>query len=214
MTHYQQYKVTDLTRIFELVRAYPFAAICKNNIVSGVPDVVSAPIIANSDRDGLEFHIARANSAYDNFEEGGSAMIVLRGPNAHISPSWYRDRFKEGDRSRTAPTWDYVEARIEADFKPMNDAALAGHLQRLVGRFEGSVAEGWSFAEMDAGTFDNWRGMVAGFDVTIKKAEAILKLSQEQKPLDRQHVIEGLRARGAGFDSLMADIIAADLNHG
>lgn len=213
MTHYNQYKVTDLKRIFELVRAYPFAAICRNNVASDMPDVVSTPAIINSTEDGLEFHMARANPAYDNFKEGGKTHIIFRGPNAHISPAWYAARFQNGDRSRTAPTWDYVEARFQTVISPMDHSELIHHLGRLVTQFEASVKNGWAFSEIDPEKLREWSGMIAGFHVKIENAEAILKLSQEQTAEDREHIVKGLSRRGEGFDDFVAGLIA-DLNHG
>ena len=108
MGHYSDFKSNSLSDFFNVISAYPFAMICKNNQNTGIPDIVNVPVILSESGRRLEFHFARANPAWKNFTEEGRVRVVFNGPNAHVSPSWYSERFANGDRSRTAPTWDYV----------------------------------------------------------------------------------------------------------
>jgi transcriptional regulator len=203
VSHYAEFKTADLKRIHEFVRSYPFAHICKNNAAADIPDIVSVPVIQSPDRRNIEFHMARSNSAFRNFANGGKAVIAVTGPNAHVSPSWYLDKLKSGDRSGTAPTWNYIEARFEIDMIPMRSEELTDHLERLVSRFE--KLAGWSFSEIDPGILRRWSGMIAGFSARVHNAEAIFKLSQDQSAADRLNIVEGLRRRNNGFDHALAE---------
>lgn len=203
--HYAHFKTTDLQQIFGFAALYPFAAVCKNNSLAGVPDIVSVPVIRTAGGEGLEFHIARANPAFGSFAQGGKCVVLFHGPNAHISPAWYKARFADGDRSKTAPTWNYMEAKIAGVLRPMDAAAFAAHLERLTHLFEARVAGGgWGFAEISPKILQSWSGMIAGYALEVESAEAIFKLSQEQTPADRPHVIEALRARGTPYDLAIA----------
>lgn len=204
MSHYSEYKTTDLERIFEVAKECPLAVICKNNAQTDCPDVVAAPMIHSSPL-GFEFHMAQGNAAYHNFARGGMVHIVFSGPNAPISPSWYKTRFQDGDRSRTAPTWDYVQANVQAALRPMTKLELQSHLAKLVDVTE--APDGWSFSEIDPSVLNKWSGLIAGFYADIREAEATFKLSQEQSPEDRLHIAEALKTRARGDDLLLANKI-------
>lgn len=201
MSHYSEYKTTNLERIFQVAKEYPLAVICKNNAQTECPDVVTAPVIYSSSL-GFEFHMAQGNPAYSNFLNGGAVHIVFSGPNAPISPSWYKMRFEGGDRSRTAPTWDYVQANVRAALRPMTKLELQLHLAKLVDVTE--APDGWSFSEIEPSILNKWSGLIAGFYADIQSAEATFKLSQEQSVMDRQHITDALEARGGSDDLLLA----------
>lgn len=203
--HYDHFKTTDLQVVFAFAAAYPFAALCKNGL-EGVPEIVSAPLIITSNGKDFEFHMARANPAFAAFEAGGPVRALLRGPNAHISPAWYKARWAGGgNRAHTAPTWNYMEARITGEAIPMTEVALKNHLKRLVTQFEKTVpGGGWSLDEIDPEKFQKWAAMIAGFSIKIKDVSAVFKCSQEQGPDNIPAVAEGLRMRNQGFDDLLA----------
>ena len=117
MAHYKEYKTTDLTEIFDFVGHYPFADMVKN-APDNIPSLINAPIIPSPEEGQMEFHIARSNPAFENFDKGGQILAIFNGPSAHISPSWYTDRFQDGDRSKTAPTWNYTQAKITGTLQP------------------------------------------------------------------------------------------------
>lgn len=204
MIHYAQFKTTDLQEVFNVVAEHPFALICKNG-KEGVPEIVNAPVIISDDGKSLEFHFARANDAWDAIAAGGDVKIIFNGPNAHVSPSFYKDRFADGDRSKTAPTWDYVQAVVVGEAKPLDDAGLAAHLKKLTGHFEGEA--GWRFEEIAPDKLDAWKKLIGGFRIEITSAEAIFKLSQEQKPADQAHVAHELNKRGRDGDAKIAKLI-------
>lgn len=210
MAHYDNLKASDPQRVFNVIAAYPFALICKNSAEKGVPEIVSAPAILSADGGALEFHFARGNPAWAAFEAGGDVKMVFNGPSAHISPSWYKERFTNGDRSRTAPTWDYVQATVTGTLQPMDYPALTDHLRRLTARFE-DAATGWQFRELELMTRDKWQSAIGGFTVRPASMEAIFKLSQEQKESDRLHVIDSLTARNGHGDLGVAQLIRAGL---
>lgn len=213
MSHYSHFKTKDLGKVFELINEYPFAVICKNNRKTGMPDIVNAPVIATADGQNLEFHMARANESWPGFGRGGRIRLIFNGPNAHISPSWYKDRFADGDRSRTAPTWNYVQASVTGTLQKMNPAELKNHLERLTGRFEGTASSGWAFHEINPKTLSRWQKLIAGFTVRVDNAEAICKLSQEQQKIDREHIIAGLTQRGGPDDLEVAHLIGDKLKY-
>ncbi len=53
-------------------------------------------------------HVARNNDQWRH-EVLGDALVIVRGPDAYISPSWYASKAEHG---RVVPTWNYVTAHI------------------------------------------------------------------------------------------------------
>jgi transcriptional regulator len=206
MAHYGQYRTADLQKIYPVIANFPFATIVLNNPQANVPDIVNVPVIRGESENILEFHIARENPAFPGFKGEGAALAVFNGPGGHISPAWYQTRFAGGgQRSQTAPTWNYIQAQVSGTLRSMDHQALCGHLERLVLTFEGR--EGWRFDELDSAILESWSRHIAGFYMDIEKAEAVFKLSQEQTPADIQAVIERLRRRGRPLDDLLADMM-------
>ena len=39
----------------------------------------------------------------------GEALVIVRGPDAYISPAWYPSKAEHG---RVVPTWNYVTAHV------------------------------------------------------------------------------------------------------
>ena len=199
MTHYALYKTQERATVLDIVRQFPFAAIIRNEPEGDFSSVVQVPVLVG-DQDVLEFHIAKANPAFSAFASGGPLSLLFNGPNGYVSPSWYKERFKSGDRSQTAPTWDYVGARIDARATAIPANELRGHLGRLVKHFEGAVGDRWGMEEADPVFLERLSGHIQGFRAAIVFAEATRKLSQEQSAADRAHVIEAL-TRSGGFQA-------------
>jgi transcriptional regulator len=210
MNHYAQYKTGDLTQIFAFIKQFPFAHICKNT-EGAFPRIVHAPVIISAQENTLEFHIAKANPAFKDFANGGPVVAVFSGPNAHISPSMYKQRFAEQARSKTAPTWDYALAEIQGSIQAMDEQGSIDHLERLVGVFEASVPNGWSFQEIEPQTLKAWASQIQGFTFNITAAEATFKLSQEQSGADQKNIIADLRNRAHGHDLALAYLIETTL---
>lgn len=209
MSHYKEYKTRNLKHVFAFARRYPLANIMKNDAEDTVPSFITAPVIESDEENYVEFHMARQNPHFDNFQSGGHVSAVFNGPSAHISPSWYKDRFQENDRSQTAPTYNYMQAHITGELIPMDDDGLHAHLNRLVTWHESRTDGGWLFDELTPETCRQWMHHIQGFYIDIEHAEAIFKLSQEQNEKDIPHIIDGLTSRAQGFDAILAAEMAS-----
>src|SRR5215210_6122853 len=53
-------------------------------------------------------HVARNNRQW-KVPAIGDAMVIVRGPEAYISPAWYATKREHG---RVVPTWNYITAHI------------------------------------------------------------------------------------------------------
>jgi transcriptional regulator len=69
------------------------------------------------DEDALVGHLARANP--QRHHDGADALVVFRGPDVYVTPSWYPSKAEHG---RVVPTWDYVVARARGTLTVHDDA--------------------------------------------------------------------------------------------
>ncbi len=206
--HYAQFKQADTALLQCLIEIFPFAVIAING--QERPMIAQAPLTFRS-KPGLpgmvDFHLARQNGVADAISKGTPATIVVNGPSAHVSPSWYRARFpsSSADRSKTAPTYNYVSATLAGRLCRLGDSDLRQQIADLVNRHE--PADGWRFEEIDPAVFDTWRNLLVGYRMEIESFDLTVKISQEQKAEDRPSIAEGLRHRGEYADMAMARLV-------
>lgn len=155
----------------------------------------------------VEFHLARQNRITDTISDGTPVTIIVNGPSAHISPSWYKARFPDAsaDRSRTAPTYDYVSASLQGRLRRLGNSDLKKQIADLVAQHE--AADGWRFEEIDPAVFSSWCDLLVGYRMEIGTFDLTAKISQEQKVEDRPGIAAGLRTRGQHADSAMALLV-------
>ena len=83
------FKVTDCTRVEELVRRYSFATIV--GIIDGVAHIAYAPtlFLPGGQCGRVQFHLGRANPMAE-IGDGARLTLSFLGPHAYISPRWYK----------------------------------------------------------------------------------------------------------------------------
>lgn len=206
--HYQHFKQRDPAVLKALIEAYPFATIMASG--SGAPVVAQAPLTFKEDSGGngeVEFHLAKENPISEYLLGGAKITILVSGPSAHISPSWYTARFPgdNPDRSKTAPTYNYISASLNGAVKIMDMGQLTSQISDLVSAHE--PKNGWKMQEIDPAMFSKLCGLITGFRMQIESFDMTAKLSQEQNKADMAGIIAGLKKRGGAGDMAMAKII-------
>lgn len=206
--HYEHFKQRDPKVLKELIESFPFATIIANGsdgpIVAHAPLTFKQGITANGI---VEFHLAKENPIIPYLQNGAKLTITVNGPSAPISPSWYTARFpgKTPDRSKTAPTYNYINANLSGSLQMLDTEGLTKQIGNLVAANEPD--DGWNMQEIDPATFNKWRGLIAGFRMPIESFDMTTKLSQEQNPADKPGIIAGLQKRGAPSDIAMAQMV-------
>lgn len=160
------------------------------------PRVAHTPLLL-AESGAVQFHLAR-NNALARHLDGTTALIVVNGPDAYVSPRWYDDR-------NTVPTWDYVALEVEGRVRRMDDAGLEAFLHAAIAKHEARLGgEPWraeeSSEKMWAGLF---RGIV-GFELEVQAMRPTFKLSQNKPAATRARIAEGLAAAGS---PALADLI-------
>ncbi len=206
--HYGEFKQSDTELLRSLIRAFPFATIAING--KDRPIVAHAPLTVRSLDDqqtAIDFHLAKKNEITTLISGDQPATVIVSGPGAHISPSWYVERFPSpaSDRSRTAPTYNYVCATLYGRLHHLPSRDLRDQIAELVRHHEPS--DGWKFHEIAPDILDVWCNALNAFRMEIEHFEITAKVSQDRTPGDRSGVVEGLRRRAELQDEWMAELV-------
>jgi transcriptional regulator len=138
-------------------------------------------------------HVARNNRQW-KASPLGQAMVIVRGPDAYISPGWYATKRKHG---RVVPTWNYVTAHLHGELVVHDDPEWCErNVRALVERHEAGRAEPWSVDDAPPPYIEGQLRAIVGLEVRVTRIEAKTKLSQNRSSEDVAGAIAGLEAAG------------------
>jgi len=141
----------------------------------------------------LHGHLARNNDQWQR-RAAGESLVIVRGPDAYISPGWYAAKAEHG---RVVPTWNYVTAHVYGRLVVHDDPAWTEDLvRRLTAKHEADRDHPWSVDDAPRPFIEGQLRAIVGIELEITRVEAKAKLSQNRPPADVEGVIAGLRARG------------------
>jgi len=99
-------------------------------------------------------------------------LLVVHGPHAYISPSWY------ADPDRQVPTWNYAVAHVYGRARVFDDAdSLAELVSELALKYETGVGSSWRFDRTADHNRADLRGIV-GFVLDAERIELKFKFNQ------------------------------------
>lgn len=154
------------------------------------------PFVFDADRGphgALLGHVARTNEHWRQ-PPVGEALVILRGPDAYVSPQWYASKREHG---RVVPTWNYVTAHVYGELVVHDDVEWLDDLvRRLTAKHEAGHAQPWAVDDAPPRFVAGQLRAIVGVEVVISRIEAKAKLSQNQPAADIDGVVEGARRRG------------------
>ncbi len=158
------------------------------------PRVAHVPLVSNGAKDSgaaVHFHLARGN-ALTRHIVGTTALAVLNGPDAYVSPRWYSDRGQ-------VPTWNYVSLELEGPVRQMDEDGLHGLLEAIGARQEARVETGepWQPEEVPGELWNKLVKAIVGFEMEVRAWRPTFKLSQNKPPEERVKVADALEANGS-----------------
>jgi transcriptional regulator len=148
-------------------------------------------------------HVARNNTQWQRAVIG-KALVVVHGPDAYISPSWYASKAEHG---RVVPTWNYLTAHVYGELVIHDDPTWVEDLvRRLTERHEGPRPEPWSVDDAPPRFVSGQLRAIVGLELRISRVEAKAKFSQNRPAADIDGVIAGLTSTG---DVASAEAVSA-----
>lgn len=154
------------------------------------PRVAHVPLVSTGEG-AIHFHLARGN-ALTRHIAGSTALAVVNGPDAYVSPRWYADRGQ-------VPTWNYVSLELEGPVRKMDDEELHGLLETIGERQEARIAAGepWRPQEVPQDLWDKLARGIVGFELEVRAWRPTFKLSQNKPAEERLRVADALEAQGS-----------------
>jgi transcriptional regulator len=166
------------------------------DLITATPDGLRAtmlPFVYDRERRTLLGHFARNN---DHWRQPvlGEALVIVRGPDSYISPSWYASKVEHG---RVVPTWNYVTAHVHGALTVHDDVEwLAALVRRLTDQHEAGRPAPWSVDDAPEKFVQGQLRAIVGVEIAISRIEGKFKLSQNRPDADIDGVIAGLAEVG------------------
>jgi transcriptional regulator len=166
------------------------------DLITATPEGMVAtmlPFAYDPEMRTLRGHISRNNDQWRR-SVVGEALVIVRGPDAYISPAWYSSKAEHG---RVVPTWNYVTAHVYGRLVVHDDPAwVERNVRELTGRHEAGRPQPWSVDDAPRQFIEGQLRGIVGMEVRISRIEAKLKLSQNRSAADVDGVISGLIGSG------------------
>jgi transcriptional regulator len=168
------------------------------------PEATLLPILWRDSR--VIAHMAKANPHWRTIGDGTRALVIVTGPEAYVSPSWYPSKREHG---RVVPTWNYLAVHLTGTVTVHRDPAwLLDAVTDLTNHHEQARETRWHVSDAPREFIDAQLKAIVGLEVSIERVEAKAKISQNRPEQDRLGVIDGLRAETGAADAAMVEAMA------
>ena len=135
-----------------------------------------------------------------------AAMVIFTGPDAYITPEWYRTKEETG---RVVPTWNYVAVHAYGALRSRDDPRfLREHLETLTQRHEADRLRPWHVNDAPEDFIAQQMKAIIGVELQIDRLEGKWKMSQNRSDADITGVVHGLGASKAPQDQAVAAIVS------
>ncbi len=157
----------------------------------------------------LTGHVARANPIWRLAESRLPDVIIFRGPQTYITPSWYPGKHEHG---KAVPTWNYAVVTVYGRPRFIEDADwLRNHLDHLTNAHEASRPLPWKVGDAPHDFTEKLVSAIVGVEIPVERIEGKWKTTQNRPHADKIGVINGLLEDGDDEAVAMASLIQQHL---
>ena len=169
------------------------------------PSATYLPVLWREDR--VIAHVARANPHWREIGPDTPALVIVTGPDAYVSPTWYAAKAEHG---KVVPTWNYSAVHLTGLARVHDDPAwLRMAVEELTAEHEGHREDPWHVSDAPGPYIDGQLRGIVGVELRLTLVEGKAKLSQNRSRADREGVVTGLRETGRPDEQPVADQMAA-----
>jgi transcriptional regulator len=169
------------------------------------PSATFLPVIWEGNR--VIAHFARANPHWREITPDNPALLIVTGPDAYVSPSWYATKAEHG---KVVPTWNYSAVHLTGPARVHEDPEwLRMAVEMLTEEHESEREDRWKVTDAPSPYVEGQLRGIVGVEVTVTKVEGKAKLSQNRSRGDRQGVVVGLRQSDRPGEQAVAEQMAA-----
>lgn len=200
----RHFRQPDFDRLLDLIEQHPFVTLSMNS-AEGI-QTAHLPVVIDRAAEVVRGHLAKANPLVGLIDGQTPALLVAQGPNAYISPDWYRSEHQ-------VPTWNYLAVQVRGVPVRLDDAATIAVLDALSAKFEAPLAPKpiWQSSKLPPELFTGLRKAIVGFELPITSIEGNWKLSQNRSAADRAGVITALQTLDGADNQAMAKLMQGTL---
>jgi transcriptional regulator len=153
----------------------------------------------------LRGHVARGNPVWRDFSRDVEALAIFQGPQAYISPAWYRTKRETG---KVVPTYNYAVVHAYGPMRVIEDREwLRGLVERLTDRHEAGRPGAWKVGDAPADFIEQMLGGIVGIEIQLTRLVGKWKVSQNRPMADREEVVKALRELPGSDARAMASLV-------
>jgi len=189
------FALTDPEALQRIIRQHPLGM-----LVTHGPEGLDANHIpfeydsTRGEHGTLTAHVARANPVWQQCAGGADVLVVFRGVEGYISPSWYPSKH---EAHRQVPTWNYEVVHAHGRLTVRDDEKFVrGVVARLTRTHEATEPQPWKMGDAPADYLDMMLQAIVGLEIAVTRLEGKAKLGQNKELRDRQGAVAALQARG------------------
>jgi len=201
----RQFKESRVDVLQDFMREYSLCTLItissKGSNANHIPmHVVSRPAPFGA----LTCHIDRTNPIIDDIQCNREVLAVFNGPNSYITPSWLPTKKETG---RVVPTWNYAVVHARGNARIIEDKDwLYQQISAFTDHSETGVHSQWRMSDAPEEFTAKLMNGVLGLEIIITELTGKWKVSQNETPVNRNGITEGLRQ---GDNAAMATLVAA-----
>lgn len=208
----KHFEERDPARLRGLIRRYPLGSLVTAT-ASGL-DANHIPFLltdSGSAAGTLRGHIARANPLWREAVRDAPALVIFRGPDSFISPTWYPST---REHASNVPTWNYAVVHVHGVLRFVDDPAwVRSHVEALTREHEKKRDPSWAVTDAPADFVDKLVAAVVGVEISVTQLVGKWKVSQNRSIADRAGVVEALEREAAPSGTAVAALIRETLGH-
>lgn len=213
----QHFNVSEPATLHAALRAHPLGTLVTLQdgelVADEVPFVLDATPSAQHPLGVLKAHVARANPLWQRHDAAHKVLVVFKGPQAYVSPSWYATKAQHG---KVVPTWNYivVQASGHLTHKDGDAAWLRAQLDALTDSQEHHRQPPWQVSDAPADYLAQAMRAIVGIEIPIATLVGKWKVSQNQPAANREGVVRGLTDTARQTPDSAAWAMAQAVAHG
>jgi transcriptional regulator len=196
----------DLGTLLRFVAETSFGALVTSGSrleAAHIPFVLSSRQPAAGTLATLQCHVAKGNPIWRDLDDT-EVLVIVQGPNAYVSPSWYPSKARHG---RAVPTWNFVAVHARGTSRVIDDSAwLYQHLSDLTDLHESERPDRWRITDSPGSYIEEQIRGVVGIEIGVTQLEGKWKMSQNKDQEDRDAVQRMLRREAPEVADIMEQI--------
>lgn len=207
----RQFVVDDIAALHEAMRAYPLGSLITLQdgalVADEIPFLLDPTPSAEHPNGVLKAHVARANPLWQKHDASKQVLVIFKGPQAYVSPSWYPTKAEHG---KVVPTWNYIVVQASGHLvqKDGDPAWLRAQLDALTQSQEGQRPAPWQVSDAPADYIAQTMKAIVGIEIGIQSLTGKWKVSQNQPAANREGVVRGLTTPPQGLTDAAAVALA------